>query len=169
MSGTCERRLSVIPWASCGIFTARSIISFALHLFLFCALTKSPDLVRHVGICTEILLQRKLWPISFNPRPLSGSQRNAEPRCKITNAPCLQPSYVNKRGSSSGNLAWYEHRTTWHIWGMLVVSACLQQTFFGKGLSCEDAKLPHLRHLSAGQLLFLRTLNPKPQTLNSKP
>ena len=82
-----ERPLLFIASALRGVFTPRPLISIASYLFLYCSLTNSADLVRHVGICIGLLLQRILWPISFNPRPLSRSQTNAESRCKNTNVP----------------------------------------------------------------------------------
>ena len=81
-------------------FNPRPLISFSTYLLSCSTSTRSPDLVRHVGICTGLSLQRKLWLNSFNPRPLSSSQRNAEPKCKNTNAPSLLLSYVHKCGCS---------------------------------------------------------------------
>ena len=81
-------------------FNPQPLFSFSTYLLSCSTSTKSPDLVRHVGICTGLLLQRKLWLNSFNPRPLSSSQRNAEPKCKNANAPSLLLSYVHKCGCS---------------------------------------------------------------------
>ena len=89
-----------IAWALSGISNPRRLISFALYLFLHCTLTKLPDFVCNVGRRAGLLLQRELWPISFNPGPLSSSQRNAEPRCNNTNSPRLLLSNVNKGGRS---------------------------------------------------------------------
>ena len=92
----CERRLLFITWALRGIFNPRPLISSILYLILYCTETTLPDLVRHVGTGTGLFLQNKLRPISFNPLTLSSSERNAEPRCKNTNAPRLLLSHVNK-------------------------------------------------------------------------
>ena len=71
-----------------------------ISIILYCTLTKPPDLVRHVGTCAGLLLQEKLWLISFNPRPRTRSQRNAESKCKNANAPSLLLSYINSCGCS---------------------------------------------------------------------
>ena len=102
---TYERQLWFSTWALCGSLNPRPLISFTSYLVLYyCSLAKLPDLVRHVRTCTGLSLHKKLGPISFNPRPLSCSQRNAEPRCKNTNAPGLLLSYVNKCSCSYGGL-----------------------------------------------------------------
>ena len=98
--GLYKRRLLFSTWALCGIFNPRPLISFALYLNLCCTLTESPDLIHHVGICAGLLLQRELWPISFNPLPVSSSQRNPQPRCKNLKAPSPLLSYVNRCGCS---------------------------------------------------------------------
>ena len=61
-----ERRLLYITWVLCGLFHPQHFILLAFYSILYCTLTKSPDLVRHAGICTGLLSQRKLPPILFN-------------------------------------------------------------------------------------------------------
>ena len=88
----------LLPGPSAAFYlNPRPLISFASYLILYCTLSKSPDLLRHVETCAGLFLQKKRWPISFNPRPVSRSQRNAQPRCKNTNAPSLLLYYVNMR------------------------------------------------------------------------
>ena len=73
------------------MFNPRPLILLAVYLILYCTLTKSP-----VGTCTGLLLRKKLWPISFNSRPLFRFQKNSGPRCKNTNAPSLLLSYSSR-------------------------------------------------------------------------
>ena len=70
------------------------LVRLLIDLGAYVDRTRSHDLIRHGGTRARLLLQRKLWPMSFNPRPLSSSQKNAEPRCRNTNTPSLLLSYA---------------------------------------------------------------------------
>ena len=100
-----ERRLSFVTWALRVIFDPRPLISFALYRILYCTLTKSPDLVRHVGTCSNVvgsyclIAKETVADLIQSTAPISFPEER-EPRCKNTNAPRLRLSYVNKCGCS---------------------------------------------------------------------